>query len=102
MPFCFHTFMPMKQNMSFAGFRLSRAALTFVTNFCSWFIVITKVVKINVFFGFVLWFKLMFSSALVDSFPSYFVETIHVLYTVSQIISTSISAVDLMCIFTRA
>ena len=31
-PFCFHTFMPMKRNMSFAGFRLSRAVLTFVMN----------------------------------------------------------------------
>ena len=48
MPFCFHTFMPMKRNMSFAGFQLSRAVWTFVTIFCSWFIVITKVVKINV------------------------------------------------------
>ena len=46
--FCFHTFMPMKRNMTFAGFQLSRAVLTFVTNFCSWLIVITKVVKINV------------------------------------------------------
>ena len=25
MPFCFHTFVPIKRNMSFAGFRLSRA-----------------------------------------------------------------------------
>ena len=24
-PFCFHTFMPMKRNISFAGFQLSRA-----------------------------------------------------------------------------
>ena len=47
MPFCFHTFMPMKRNISFAGFRLSRVVLTFVTNFCSCAIVVTKVVKIN-------------------------------------------------------
>ena len=33
MRFCFHTFMPMKQNISFAGFRLSQAVLTFVMNY---------------------------------------------------------------------
>ena len=38
---CFGTFLPMKLNMSFAGFRLYRAVLTFVTNFCSRLIVIT-------------------------------------------------------------
>ena len=48
--------------------------LTFVTNFCSWFIVTTKVVIIIVFFGFTLWFKLVFSRASVYNFPSYFVE----------------------------
>ena len=48
MPFCFRTFMPMKQNISLAGFRLSRAVLTFVTNYCSWLIVLTKVVEVNV------------------------------------------------------
>ena len=30
-PCCFHTFMPMKRNMSFAGLRLFRAVLIFVT-----------------------------------------------------------------------
>ena len=102
MPFCFHTFMPMKRNMSFAGFRLSRAVLTFVTNFCCWLIVITKVVKINVssasFYGLIL----MFFSASVYSSPWYFVEHIREFYGVSQLISTSISAVDLICISTRA
>ena len=33
MRFCFHSFMPMKRNISFAGFRLSQAVLTFVTNY---------------------------------------------------------------------
>ena len=41
MPFCFHTFMPIKQNISFAGFRLSRAVFDLATNFCSWYIVDT-------------------------------------------------------------
>ena len=77
MPFCFHTFMLMKRNMSFASFRLSRAVLTFVTNLWSWFTVITKVVIVNVFFGFVSWFKLVFSSASVYGFSCYFVEHIH-------------------------
>ena len=36
--------------------------LTFVTNFCSWVIVITLVVKINVFFCFVLLLPLLFCS----------------------------------------
>ena len=88
MPFCFHTFMPMKRNMSSAGFRLAWAVLTFVTNFCSWFIVISKVVKINA------------PSASVYSSPSYFVEHIPEFYRVSQIISTSISAADLSLVYT--
>ena len=44
----------------------------------------------------------MFSSASVHSSTSYFLEYIHEFYRASQIISTSISAVDLICIFTRA
>ena len=44
----------------------------------------------------------MFSSASVYSSPSYFVEHIHEFYRASQIISTSISAVDLICMFTHA
>ena len=43
----------------------------------------------------------MFPSASVYS-SNYFVEHIHEFYRVSQIISTSISAVDLICISTRA
>ena len=65
MPFCFHVFMPMKRNMSFAGFRLSRAVFDLATNFCSECIVDTVVDENNAFFGFVY------------CFPSYFAALIH-------------------------
>ena len=45
-----------KHELCWFSIIVGRLIVTFVTNFCSWFIVITIVVKINVFFGFVLWF----------------------------------------------
>ena len=53
MPFCFHAFMPMKRNMSFASFPLSRAVFDLCFELRSWFIFDTVVVKSNMFFGFV-------------------------------------------------
>ena len=44
----------------------------------------------------------MLSSASVYSFPSYFVVHIHKFNRVSRLISTSISAGDVICISTRA
>ena len=68
--------MPMKRNMSFAGFRLSRAVFDLATNFCSWCIVDTVVVENNVFFGFVYCFPSYFA-ALIHEFLRCFVDNFH-------------------------
>ena len=60
MPFCFHTFMPMKRNMSFAGFRL---CYELCYELSSWFITDIVDVKNNVFFGFVYCFPSYFCCA---------------------------------------